>query len=225
MLRSQSPTRSNRIIDSISPAAASPGPGDSAHSRRRRRTAGCRGCRPPRTAGRHAPPRRRTGRNRDRRAVERASAQGTRELEHDGDAGGAVVRAHEAGDVLRVVVRGQHDRVRLAARDRRHDVARTAAGPARPPPRLRAARRPGTPPGGGSRAIPPGAARSRPGPRRSAKARSASKPSAEGGAGDSSSSPHAPTSAASARMATIAATSERNQAARRRRVGFGLAHQ
>ena len=59
----------------------------------------------------------------DRGAVE-ARGQGARELEHDRDPRGAVVRTDEPGDAgLGVVVGPDHDRARLSPRDRADDVA------------------------------------------------------------------------------------------------------
>ncbi len=49
--------------------------------------------------------------------------QAARQLEQDGDAGGAVVGADEAGDVLGVVVGADDDGARSLARDAADDVA------------------------------------------------------------------------------------------------------
>ena len=61
---------------------------------------------------------------RDGRTVERRlGGEDAGELQHDGDARGAIVGAHEVRDVLRVVVRTDDDRALARARDRRHHVA------------------------------------------------------------------------------------------------------
>ena len=58
----------------------------------------------------------------ERRALE-APRQVARQLEQDGDARGAVVGAHEAGDVLGVVMGADDDHAGFAARDAGDDVA------------------------------------------------------------------------------------------------------